>query len=178
MFTISIKGDENIINQFEGMGAEVRAALMATVPELAKALQGHVVQDKLNGQVLNQRSGALARSIQQESPIEQDGGIYGRVFSSGDVKYAAIHEYGGVIKHPGGTAYIPGLGPGGLPAFISNSAADGLASIGHAVPRTLPHDIPMPERSFLRSSLADQAAEIAQGLKDAVLRGSANALKG
>ena len=34
----------------------------------------------------------------------------------------------------------------------------------------------MPERSFLRSSLTDQAAEITAGLKEAALRGAQQAL--
>jgi hypothetical protein len=81
------------------------------------------------------------------------------------VKYAAIHEFGGVIKHPGGTAYIVIAGQGAV--WISNAKAETMAN----VKRTAAHDIPMPERSFLRSTLADMKDEIEEGLREAVVEG-------
>ena len=54
------------------------------------------VQQKLSGDVLNQKSGALARSI-VTTIDDSSTNISVTVASNGDVKYAAIHEFGGVI---------------------------------------------------------------------------------
>lgn len=55
--------------------------------------------------------------------------------------YAAIHQFGGTIKHPGGTAYHA---PKGKRAkFIDNVKAAAFH------PRTAAHDIVMPARPYL-----------------------------
>lgn len=158
MFSVSLD-DSRLRARLDAMPSAVRAALETKVRVLALKLQGHVVRDKLHGQVLNQRSGKLARSIQQEAPIAEGDGVYGRVFSSGDVKYAKIHEFGGTT-----------------PAHdIVPKKAEALAFMagGKQVFAKVVHHpgSKMPERSFLRSSLADMAEEITQGLKSAVVEG-------
>jgi phage gpG-like protein len=120
-------------------------------------LQEHVIRDKLSGQVLNQKSGALARSIQQ-MVTATDETVTGEVFSAGDVKYARIHEYGGTT-----------------PAHdIIPTKANALAFAigGKQIFAKIVHHpgSKMPERSFLRSSLADQATEIMDGLRSATLK--------
>lgn len=55
----------------------------------------HVVKTKLSGQVLKRRSGDLAGSIAPEV-ITKKSEVIGRVGSN--LKYARIHELGGVIK--------------------------------------------------------------------------------
>lgn len=166
MITVSVKGDKELIQRFDEMPMALQAVLLQKTQAMAIDIQADVVSQKLHGQVLNQRSGALARSIQQEA-TSSDLRVTGRVFSSGDVKYAAIHEYGGTIKSPGGTAYIPGIGKNGLAAFISNAAASQFTWNGKELPRTQPHEIPMPERSFLRSTLAEWKARIIQSYQEA-----------
>ncbi len=182
MLSAGLKGDQQLIGHLSEMPAAVQASLLTKSRELALNLQAHIKDDKLSGQVLNvgkntktHVAGALKASIQEEVEANPTG-VLARIFSSGDVKYAAIHEYGGVIHHPGGTAYIPnGLKSNGVGAsFISNAAAE---AIGHDLPRTAPHDITMPERSFMRSSLKDMAATIAEGLKQAAIEGARKALK-
>jgi phage gpG-like protein len=75
----------------------VVSAIRAKVRALVVNLQHHIVADKLQGQVLHHRSGALGRSI-QTTTTDFDGGAEGKAYSSGDVKYAAIHEFGGQTK--------------------------------------------------------------------------------
>jgi phage gpG-like protein len=133
------------------------------VRSLTINLQRHVVADKLQGQVLKHRTGALGRSIQTE--ILRDGGTtIGRVFSAGDVKYAAIHEFGG--RTP--------------PHDIFPSKAQALAfTIGGAqiFAKVVHHPgSNMPERSFLRSSLADMTDQIIAGLREAAIAGAAKAM--
>lgn len=134
----------------------VIAALRTKMQLLTINLQAHVIRDKLSGQVLHQKSGALARSIQRDVTVS-DAVVTGEVFSAGDVKYARIHEYGG--KTP--------------PHDIVPTKAQALAFAlgGSNVFAKIVHHpgSKMPERSFLRSSLADQAQIIMDGLRKATV---------
>ena len=73
-------------------------------------------------------------------------GVTGRVGTM--VKYAAIHEHGGTIQHPGGTAYIV---VNGVAVFMPNRAAVS------SMPRTKAHPITIPPRPFLRPVVSDPA---------------------
>ena len=133
----------------------LRQALSDKANVLAVELAAKV-QQKLSGDVLNQKSGALARSIVTTTD-DSSTTISVTVASNGDVKYAAIHEFGGVIP----------------PHEIVPDKARALAFVvgGKQVFATrvnLPA-ITMPERSYLRSSLAEMADEIREGLVQAAL---------
>lgn len=154
MLTVTVD-DKKVIQQLEAMPAKLRDTLYKTVYTLALKLQKHIVANKLQGQVLNHRSGNLQRSIQNE--VTQDNrGVIGRVFSSGDVKYAAIHEFGGRI-----------------PARIiepKNAEALRFMMNGKAVfaKRVNWPGANMPERSFMRSALRDMRPEIVGSIEKAV----------
>jgi phage gpG-like protein len=132
----------------------LRDALAATASTLAAELEAKV-QQKLAGGVLNARTGALARSI--VTTIEQSAaGVSVTIGSDGDVKYAAIHEFGGVIP----------------PHEIVPDKARALAFLiggkqAFATRVNLPA-VTMPERSYLRASLAEMADEIADAMTDAI----------
>jgi phage gpG-like protein len=137
------------------MPDRVRQALSNKANVLAVALEAKV-QQKLSGTVLNARSGALARSI-IATVDESAADVAVRMGTSGDVKYAAIHEFGGTIP----------------PHQIVPNKAKALAfAIGgkqvFAARVNLPA-VTMPERSYLRASLAEMADEIREGLGDAVI---------
>jgi phage gpG-like protein len=70
-----------------------------------------------------------------------------------NVRYAAIHEHGGTINHPGGTAYYFDERRGRA-VFLSNHKAG-----GHNFPRTRPHPIPIQARPFLRPALDQKRFE-------------------
>lgn len=82
---------------------------------------------------LARRSGDLAGSIFAEA--RRDGGRITGVVGSRGVVYAAIHEFGGVIRAANGAAIV------------------------------------MPERSYLRSSIASKAREIVDAISDSVMEG-------
>lgn len=154
MLSVTID-DSKLIQQLEAMPAKIRNAVYVTVKSLAKSLQKHIVVDKLQGQVLGHRSGNLWRSIQNDV-TQNDSGVLGRVFSSGDVKYAAIHEFGGripphVIEPKNGEAL----------SFIMNGKRVFFKKVNH------PGSV-MPERSFMRSSLRDMRSEIIDDITKAV----------
>jgi phage gpG-like protein len=137
-----------------GMPDRLREALSSKANMLAAALQAKI-QDKLSGAVLNIKSGALARSI--VATVDDASANVTVTIASVDIKYAAIHEYGGTIP----------------PHEILPDKAKALAfPIGgkqtFAARVNLPA-ITMPERSYMRSSLAEMADEIRDGLSGAVV---------
>lgn len=150
-------GDKELMARLEKMPQAVREALRRKVTILALKLERKVKSEKLNGQVLNRISGRLARSIAYKVDV-QDNSVYGRVFSSGDVKYAAIHEYGGTTA----------------PHLILPKKAKALAFMNAAGEQVFAQKVnhpgsKMPERSFLRSSLREMSSEISTEMKKAVV---------
>lgn len=137
----------------ERIDASTRKLLRGTIIAMTKALATQV-RVNLSGAVLNQRSGRLYSSIKSEL-VENPTTIYGVVGSYG-VPYARIHEYGGVIKHPGSSKFQAWQGSGG---WVYTHF-------------TRPHDIPMPERSYLRSALAGMQEEIVARMTQAVHSGA------
>lgn len=132
----------------------LREALAAKASALAAALEAKV-QQKLAGGVLNARSGALARSI--VTTIEEtSSGIAVSIASNGDVKYAAIHEFGGTIP------------PHQIVPDKARALAFAVAGKQVFATRVNLPAVAMPERSYLRSSLAEMAEEIGEGLGEAV----------
>ena len=98
---------------------------------------------KQDGKTL-QSSGQLAASIRVKANAVQ-GGVNIEIGSN--KKYAMIHQFGGVIQHPGGTPYIS-LGSG-LIAFVSKKKAETLKSKGKSVKLTKAHSINIPARPYL-----------------------------
>lgn len=155
---VTITGDRELIARFKSMPRAVNQALYAKVLALSLRLERKVKVEKLNGQVLNRISGALARSIHSvvDRQVEY---VLGRVYSSGDVKYAGIHEYGGTTKphiiEPKKAQVLAFAGKGGSPVFAKR--------VNHPGSK-------MPERSYMRSSLHDMSVEISLGMKTAVVQ--------
>jgi len=131
----------------------LRDALSSKANELAAALQ-EKIQQKLSGDVLNQKSGVLARSI-VVMVDDSSANVAVTIATSPDIKYAAIQEYGGMIP----------------PHEILPDKAKALAFVlggkqVFAAHVNLPA-IAMPERSYMRASLAEMADEITEELSAA-----------
>ena len=127
----------------DGLPPQVIEAVAKKVRALTVNLQRHIVADKLQGQVLRHRSGALGRSITTE--VSTSGATTtGEVFSAGDVKYAAIHEFG----------------------------FHGVESCLSVLGKPFTRQVDLPERSFMRSSLEDHAERIVAGIREAALAGA------
>lgn len=156
MFTVELK-DTAVRVRLTAMPGRVRASLYRKATALAVQL-ANLVRQKLSGQVLNVRTGNLRASIFED--VQQTStAVTGKVGSSGDVKYAGIHEYGGTI-----------------PAHeIVPNKAQALAFIWQGkqqfFKRVQIPDVHMPERSYLRSSLSEMKQQIVEGLREAVLEG-------
>jgi phage gpG-like protein len=152
MFQIDLRDDYSA--SLAGMPDRVRQALASKANVLAVALEAKI-QQRLSGGVLNSRTGALASSI-VATVDESSADVSVRIGTSGDVKYAAIQEFGGTIP----------------PHEIVPDKAKALAFVVggkqvFAARVNLPA-VTLPERSYLRSSLAEMAGEIREELSGAV----------
>ncbi|HUO12094.1 MAG TPA: HK97 gp10 family phage protein [Caulobacteraceae bacterium] len=153
---LSVTGAEALDERLENLPAAVLAAVASTSAALAAQLAG-LVQQKLTGGVLESRTGALAASIQIQGPNIDGDKVVTTVISAGDLKYAAIQEFGGVTG----------------PHDILPDRAKALAFVvgGRQLFAKLVHHpgSRIPERSYLRSSLAEMAGQIEADMKAAVI---------
>lgn len=152
MLTVTVVGKEQVIARFSSMKGKIHNKLLKVIYTLALQLEAHVKQDKLQGQVLNHRTGKLQSSIQNDVK-ETGSSITGRVYSNSSVNYAAIHEYGfhgeeQVRSHIRDTVFGRKVDPFTVPAFTRM--------------------MNMPERSFMRSSLSDFRDKIIGDMSEAV----------
>lgn len=161
MISLEITGTERVVSGFNLRVERVRVAAKSTLDAWAMELAGYIKANKLSGSPLHRRSGRLSASVHPFDQSTPDAVTAGAA-SGGNVPYARIQEYGGTIHHPGGTAYfISALL--GRAFFVSNASA-----IAASLPRTKPHDIPIPERSYMRSSLREEAPRGIEMLRAAV----------
>jgi phage gpG-like protein len=165
LLNVTLTGDRELMAKLDRMPLAVHQSLKLKITMLTLKLEKHVKTNKLNGQVLNRISGRLARSIASKV-VDTPEAIVGSVFSSGDVKYAAIHEFGGQTA----------------PHLIVPKKAQMLAFMGKSGNQVFARQVnhpgsKMPERSFLRSALNDMSGEIQRGMKQAVIQGAQGAIK-
>lgn len=132
----------------------VQDALLGQADALRGALEARI-QQKLSGEVLQTRSGALAASI--VSSIENDGSDLSVSIASTGVPYAAIQEFGGK------TAAHDIVAVKAKALAFSMGGADIFAKSVHHPGSTI------PARSYLGSSLADMRDDIESGFKQAIL---------
>jgi phage gpG-like protein len=133
----------------------VQDALLDRAEALRVELEARIEQ-KLSGEELRARSGALAASI--ESSTEGDGSATSIVASSIGVPYAAIQEFGGkTAAHD-------------IVAVKGKALAFG-AGGGSVFARRVRHPgSTIPARSYIGGSFAEMSDEIVAGLKQAVLK--------
>ncbi len=158
MIAATLIGAREVAQLLAAVPTAVQDSLLRRIVRLTADLQRHVVEDKLAGQALAIRSGGLRRSIAQAIE-EQRGEILGRVGLEGSVPYGAIHEFGGRTPAHAiqpGRARVLAFGKDGKTVFAARVAHPGSA---------------IPERSFLRTALAELTPEIHAALAAAVAEG-------
>ena len=134
---------EDVVIELQDLQDGARRRLYAAVYEQAVNFATVVKEDKLSGQVLNKVSGMLAANV--FSDVTDDAAGIMAVVGT-DAPYAHIHEYGGVIEPV-------------------NALALKFEIDGHWV---FAKRVVMPERSYLRSTLAERADIIRNALAQAV----------
>ncbi|MBN8905850.1 MAG: phage virion morphogenesis protein [Rhodospirillales bacterium] len=139
------------------MPDKVKANLTKATTSLVLQLEARVKR-KLSGQVLKVRTGNLRDSISHDVTSTDDS-VVGRVYSSKNVKYGAIHEFGGktsphviVPKNAQALAFQSG----GKTVFASR--------VNHPGSN-------IPARPFMRPSLAEMKDKIIERMNQAVTDG-------
>jgi hypothetical protein len=147
-FTAEVKGSSEVVKRLRGITPTVRSKLEEKIQRLTIQLQRHVVQDKLQGQVLNVgKTGRLHRSIQQAMISDQER-IAGLV--STNVSYAAAHEDG----YSGTVTVKEHL------RTITQAFGKQLKEPVTSTVRSHSMKMNLKERSFLRSALTEMRPEI------------------
>lgn len=137
-----IKGDREVVADLRRFDAAARGEIQKGIGRIALKLLTRVKAQKLTGQALNVRTGRLRRSITQriEASADEISGIVGT-----NVDYAAIHEYG----FKGAVSVKQHL------RLVKEAFGRPLKSPVWSTVSTHTKNASMPERSFLRSALAD-----------------------
>ncbi|HEV2097760.1 MAG TPA: HK97 gp10 family phage protein [Stellaceae bacterium] len=154
MISADLLGSEPALERLRALPAATTTGLARASAKLGINLQSNVQQNKLSGQVLNTRSGALKSSI--GVAIDQGGTtVTATVFSNLD--YAAAQEYGfsGTVNVRASLRLIK-------EAFGRPIAAKTFGVGAYS------RRMNLPERSFLRSALDDMAPDISAGVQDAL----------
>ena len=166
MIRAVLVGDDKLKAWLKSRVAKLQGTVVATMTRLVIMLTRKIKEEKLSGQVLKNRTGRLRRSISPDVKIGVGTSVVGSV--STNVEYAGIHEYGGVINHPGSVprhgAALRWLNPG-YSGPLNRSKSGKLLNTQAAgawvfAKSTEPHKIVMPERSFMRTALAEMKIEI------------------
>lgn len=140
--TGEIKGDREVVANLRRFDAAARGEIQKGIGRITIKLLTRVKAQKLSGQALNVRTGRLRRSITQriESSADEISGIVGT-----NVDYAAIHEYG----FKGAVTVKQHL------RLVKEAFGRPLKSPVWSTVSTHTKNVSLPERSFLRSALAD-----------------------
>jgi phage gpG-like protein len=151
MLTLALSDDDALNARLDAFPGALGDALAAKAETLALALADAVKFDKLSGQVLAARSGALRDSIEAEVSADGDT-VVATIGSVGDVKYAAIQEYGGKT---GAHEILPVKGK--VLAFLAGGATRFAARVEHP-------GSTIPARSYLHATLDEQTDAIVAAL--------------
>lgn len=161
MFTVSLVGDRELTAKLVSMPDNVRLSLQRKVTQLTLMLEEKVKTEHLSGptgaHTLSVVTGRLRRSV--FSTVDSTSThVKGIVGFSADVSYAAIHEFGGVIS-------LPDIVPVKAQVLYWVSGSNDVFSKFAAA-----HDIHMPERAPLGTSLQEMASLIKAQLREAVVQ--------
>ena len=163
MITGTIVGGDQAVQRIRAIGPQINNSLRVTIYRLTAQLSAKVKQDKLSGQALKVVTGRLRRSINMR--VDDSGNsIIGSVGTN--VKYAAIHEYGGVIP-----AHAVEPKSARALAFMWNGKMSFYKRV--QIPA-----INMPQRSFLRSALGEMAPTIRQEIEQSLHQSARQAFEG
>lgn len=113
------------------------------------------VKNLIDGPVLNRRSGRLWRSIHNE--VFRKGGVIVGIVGT-DVKYAAIHEFGGTIR------------PKKAGGFLVFKNADGETAFAR--------EVKIPKRPYMSKGLEDSKSAINKHIERHIMKAVNDTLKG
>jgi len=148
------------LNVFDYVGRAIEASAIDLV--------AYVKRNKLSDQVLHVRTGRLRRSITYR--LTKEGDVV-TAYVGTNVKYARAHEYGfqGEVSVPAHTvkAHQRHMSV----AFGKLMKNPRMVDVREYVMRAHSMKMNLPERSFLRSSVEENASKYTDWIKDAMVKG-------
>ncbi len=153
MINISVVGAQEVIARLRERQSKTMIAVQRTMTAQMTLLEAYIKREKLQSSPLHHRSGRLQGSI-HNSVTNLGNVVVGKVYTN--VEYAAIHEYGGQTKPH---QIFPKNGK--ALAFMMGGNQVIVKSVNHPGSK-------MPERSFMRSSLAENREKIKLALQTAI----------
>ena len=160
MISAHLVGDEQLLQRLRELHDAINAGLARCITQLGIDLQRNVQQDKLSGQVLKTRTGALKSSIDRR--VDQSTrGASTNVFT--EIRYGTAQEYGFA-----GTVSV-GAGLRRIRQAFGRPIAEKTISV-----RAYDRRMSLPERSFLRSALEDMTPAIGDAINAAVAEAISN----
>lgn len=156
---LQVDGDLDVTLKLQSLPDRLRDELYTAMKTVMFDLQSYIQTNKLSGQVLNRRSGTLSRSFTND--VEQGENIIEGT-TGPNTPYARIQEYGGQTA----------------PHVIEarNVKALMFTAGGKTLFRRLVHHpgSRIPERSYMRTALAENINTIRNQLNDAVKKAIAS----
>ena len=150
MIDAALLGGEELVARLQALPQAAQAGVGRAMLRLAQQLQRKIQTEKLSGQVLGVRTGALRAGIDYDV---DDSGAAMTVTVGSTAPYARFQEYGTSSSYQILPRTARAL------AFPWKGETRFFKKVTHP---------PLPERSFLRSALADFGPEIAAGTADAI----------
>lgn len=156
--------EKNITAALFSLGESIQVEAQISITN--GSVSGSAHKPSRSGTPPNNDTGVLANNIETAVVVPM------KVEVSSNAPYARIHEFGGVINHPGGTPYF--IGKDGKAVFVSKSGYGAY----HNLPVTKPHEIVMPERPYMRPAVAKVRTKAVykklRGLVNAIVTGKAS----
>jgi hypothetical protein len=164
--------------------AKMVPALLSEMTRLMLLLQKKIVGEKLQGQVLAHRTGKLSRSIKALKAFSDGERIVGVVEGAGGPAwYGQVHEFGGKTSYlilpkykkalaffpqgvsnvTGGRAILRGMKQTSNLKKRSSSISK-FSGLGGVVVQAVRHP-PLPQRSFMKTSLMEMRDQIVNDLQ-------------
>ena len=179
-FKVFIKNPEKITKMIGvDAGKAIRQGMIFAMKRSTIRLADYIAEHKLSGQKLRVRTGGLRRSLQEKraKKVQERGdGVIGIVGTN--LKYAAIHEYGGTIRPKRakwlaiplkGALTARGVARGGprdfKNTFFAMSKNGNLImfskSMGSIIPLfALKKEVKIPKVSYMKSGLKEKTNDI------------------
>jgi HK97 gp10 family phage protein len=156
MITFTITGDGEQLARLSILRSQLFGALERKINLLNTRLQQRIQTQKLSGQVLQQRSGKLKRSIEviPATIDEASGVVSGSVEGAGGPAfYGRFHEFGTSKSY----VIVP----------VNKQALSFLMGNRRVTVKSVLHP-PIKERSFMRSAQAEMKEEFIAGMQETV----------
>lgn len=186
--TFKRQSDKAVAAAIRGRATQLRAEMTETLDALMLELLARI-QEKLSGDVLQQRTGTLIGSITKQPTVQQGNRIIGSVTGAGKpAEYGIVQERGGthtfeilpvnkqaLAFFPSGAAGEGAVGrglfhqAGSLRGTLKAGKGAQFAALGGVVVKKVIHP-PLPKRSFMGSSLDEMRSEITARIFEAAAR--------